>query len=161
MNNGSVLLTNEGMKRLRSEHDELVTIQQPDILRRLAEARSHGDLSENAEYHAAKERKASIVNRINHLSSILSQAEVFEPDPETSNGRSVFGSYVTLVMSSEKEQQRYRLVSSYEAEGAKGYLSIESPLGKEIVGKVAGDIIEVSAPAGIIEYEIISVSYTE
>ena len=160
MTTGSILLTRKGMEQLRSEHDNLVNEQQPDILRRLAEARSHGDLSENAEYHAAKERKASIVNRIIQLTTILNQAEIFQPDPKTSNGRCVFGSHVTLQMTTEQEKRHYQLVSSYEADGASGSLSIESPLGQAIVGKVAGDIVEVAAPAGTVEYEIISVSYS-
>ncbi|MBF2734544.1 MAG: transcription elongation factor GreA [Betaproteobacteria bacterium AqS2] len=158
----SVLLTAEGMASLKAELDDLVKREKPALLTRLAEARAHGDLSENAEYHAVKELKALADARIIELHGVLGRAEVFKPDPAEAAGRCVFGSEVEVKVQQDgrKEQRRrFKIVSSYEADAANNSLSMESPLGSELLGKEAGDVVEIDAPAGLLRYEIVAVSY--
>ena len=164
MSADDILLTPEGMERLRGELKHLVNEEMPDLLRRLAEARAHGDLSENAEYHAVKERKAATQSRVDELSSILSYAKVFVPTEKMGAGHCIFGAFVNLrVKRSDNKRvtkREFQLVSSHEADSSTGKLSIQSPLGMELLGKTSGDIVEIDAPAGRISYEIISVSYS-
>ena len=158
----SVLLTAEGMASLKAELKDLAEREKPDLLRRLAEARAHGDLSENAEYHAVKERKALAEARIIELHSLLGRAEVFTPDAAEAGGRCVFGSEVEVKVRQDGRKEvkrRFKIVSSYEADASKNCLSMQSPLGSELLGKEAGDVVEIDAPAGLLRYEIVAVSY--
>ena len=162
MTQETILLTQEGMENLRAELVELEHTEMPSLLRRLAEARAHGDLSENAEYHAVKERKAHAVARIGELQDVLNHADVFEPDEESSGGKCTFGCTVKICVQQEGKEdtrRKFKLVSPYEADSTTGRLSITSPLGSKLLGRVAGDIVEVDAPAGQIIYEIISISF--
>lgn len=162
MSEDVILLTQEGMDKLREELDHLANEEKPDLLRRLAEARAHGDLSENAEYHAVKERKATVEGRIHTLRQIFSRAEVFIPNADTAQGSCVFGAFVSVRIDRGDEkpvEREFRLVSAHEADSASGMLSIASPLGKELLGKAEGDFVELEAPAGTVVYEILSVSY--
>ena len=158
----TILLTQEGMERLRKELKELSSNEKPDLLRRLAEARAHGDLSENAEYHAVKERKAEVEKRMHELNSILSRAEVYHPKEEEANGACVFGSFISVRIDrgdDKKAEREFRVVSKHEADTKSGRLSIASPLGRELIGKTEGDFVELETPSGTIVYEILSISY--
>ena len=162
MSEEHILLTQEGMEKLRGELDYLIKEEKPDLLRRLAEARAHGDLSENAEYKAVKERKSGVEGRIHILRSVINSAEVFVPDEESANGSCVFGSFVSLSIdkgNGKPTKRKFRMVSVHESDAAAGLLSIDSPLGKELIGKSKGDLVEIEAPAGKIAYEILAVSY--
>lgn len=160
MNSDVIQLTKEGMEELRAELKQLVEEEKPDILRRLAEARAHGDLSENAEYHAAKERKAMIILRSQELSDVLIRAEVFEPTEAEGKGRCIFGSFVTVDSENQSQTKRkFQLVNSIESSTETDKLSITSPLGHALLGKKVGDVVEINVPAGIIEYEVVAVSY--
>lgn len=162
MDDEGVLLTPEGLERLNAELEQLLKHEKPALLKRLAEARAHGDLSENAEYHAVKERKGQLEDRIIELSRVLERAEVFSPSANDAGGRCVFGSQVEVMVRQDgrkDERRTFKIVSSYEASGGPEYLSMQSPLGNELLGKEAGDIVEVEAPAGLLRYEIVAVSY--
>lgn len=158
-----VQLTKDGMAALKTELKNLVEEERPDILRRLAEARAHGDLSENAEYHAAKERKAIIVARISELNDVLMRAEVFEATAAIGKGKCIFGSVVVVAKLDEDgepaEKRSFQLVHQLEADSGKSRLSISSPLGRALLDKEVGDIIDLEAPAGTIEYEVLEISY--
>lgn len=158
----TILLTAEGMAGLRAELAELEGSEMPDLLRRLAEARAHGDLSENAEYHAVKERKAHAVARIAKLQDILNHAEVFVPDAQRSDGKCTFGCTVRIKIEQEGKQEavrEFKLVSPHEADSTSGRLSISSPLGAKLLGHGTGDVVEVDAPAGQIVYEVLAVKF--
>lgn len=162
MSENRVLFTQEGHDRLKGELDRLLNEEMPDLLRRLKEARAHGDLSENAEYHAVKERKAGVEARVHLLKVSLSRAEVFAPDPKVANGTCVFGSVVRLRIERDGEkpaEREFRIVGDLEADTSAGRLSMSSPLGRELLGKAEGDLVDVEAPAGTINYEIVSISY--
>lgn len=163
MSNGIVQMTKVGMDTLRAELKYLIEEERPDILRRLAEARAHGDLSENAEYHAAKERKGMVVARISELNDVLMRSEVFEPTAKFAQGKCVFGCNVTVSKLDDKgdlaEKRDFLMVHSMEADSTKGRLSVSSPLGMALLGKQVGDIVDIAAPAGSIEYEIMTISY--
>ena len=162
MSDDSTLLTPEGMESLRGELKHLLEEEKPDLIRRLAEARAHGDLSENAEYHAVKERKAHVERRIHELGNVVATAEVFSPDAKTAGGKCVFGSSVKVkIRNGEKKavKREFKIVGALEADSGAGKLSLASPLGKNLLGKTSGDSFEVEAPAGTIQYEIVSVSY--
>jgi transcription elongation factor GreA len=152
-------LTVNGAARLRSELQELKGVQRPAIITAIAEARSHGDLSENAEYAAAKERQSFIEGRIAELETKLSNAQIINPAVLDAEGRCVFGATVDLEDAESGKVVTYQIVGEDEADIKEAKISISSPLARALIGKSAGDVAEVQAPAGLREYEILDVKY--
>jgi transcription elongation factor GreA len=151
-------MTAPGLLRLEQELRQLKSVERPAVIRAIAEARSHGDLSENAEYHAARERQSFIEGRVLELEEIVSSAEVI--DPASLTGDNVkFGAQVTLIDEETEKEAHYQLVGVHEADIKQGLLSISSPLAKAMIGKKTGDTISVPAPGGDRTYEIVSVKY--
>jgi transcription elongation factor GreA len=149
-------MTRQGFDRLQQELDHLKRDERPSIIKAIAEARAHGDLSENAEYHAAKERQGFIEGRIRELESKLGAAEVLEPPRD--GDRITFGSTVRLRGADGKEL-RYQIVGSDEADPAAGRVSILSPLARTLIGKEVGDEVKVQAPGGAKTYEVLAVNF--
>ena len=152
-------LTVNGAARLREELQNLKGVQRPAIIAAIAEARAHGDLSENAEYAAAKERQSFIEGRIAELESKVSNAQIINPALLEADGRCVFGSTVDLEDLDKGGTVTYQIVGEDEADIKEGKISISSPLARALIGKSAGDVAEVQAPGGIREYEILGVKY--
>jgi transcription elongation factor GreA len=153
-----VPITLEGYTRLRAELQQLEREERPQVVQAIAEARSHGDISENAEFEAAKERQALLEGKINDLHFKLSQCEVVEhqgEDPE----RVIFGCTVLIENLDTGDELQYRLVGPYEADLAEGTISVTSPMGRALVGKEAGDEIQVQTPGGIKRFEIVGMYY--
>jgi len=151
-------LTVKGAEMLRNELHELKTVQRPAIITAIAEARSHGDLSENAEYAAAKERQSFIEGRIAEVESKISNAQIIDPSMMDTDGRCVFGATVDLEEVGGAAVT-YQIVGDDEADIKLGKISISSPIARALIGKYAGDVAEVQAPGGVREYEIIDVRY--
>ena len=149
-------MTREGFTRLREELDQLRRKERPRIIRAIAEARAHGDLSENAEYHAAKERQGFIEGRIRELEVKVGQAEVIEPPRD--GDRITFGSTVRLRDPDGKEV-RYQIVGSDEADPAAGLVSVLSPLVRTLIGKEVGDEVKVQTPGGLRTFEIVAANF--
>ena len=154
-----VPLTVKGAALMRAELHELKSVQRPSIITAIAEARSHGDLSENAEYAAAKERQSFIEGRIADLESKISNAQIIDPATIDTDGRCVFGATVDLEDVSGGGAVTYQIVGDDEADIKLGKISISSPIARALIGKYAGDIAEVQAPGGVREYEIIDIKY--
>jgi transcription elongation factor GreA len=152
-------LTVKGAEKLRAELQNLKAVQRPAIINAISEARSHGDLSENAEYAAAKERQSFIEGRIAELESKLSNAQLIDPTLLETDGRCVFGATVDLEDMASHETVTYQIVGDEEADIKEGRISISSPIARALIGKYAGDIAEVQAPGGLREYEILDVKY--
>ncbi len=151
-------MTASGLQRLEEELRHLKSVERPGIIRAIAEARSHGDLSENAEYHAARERQSFIEGRIAELEEIVGAAEVI--DPASLSGDQVkFGAHVRLIDEETEQEARYQIVGVHEADIKSGRLSITSPLAKALIGKKPGDQVSVPAPGGDRSYEILAVSF--
>lgn len=151
MTPGGLVKLQEELKRLKSE-------ERPAIIRAIAEAREHGDLSENAEYHAAKERQSFVEGRIAELEDKTSRAEVIDPASMT-GGTVRFGATVKVVDEETDDEKEYQIVGADEADIASGRISITSPIARAMIGKATGDQIEVQAPAGARYYEILEVGY--
>jgi transcription elongation factor GreA len=154
-----VVLTREGAARLRAELDRLKKVERPRIIQAIAEARAHGDLSENAEYHAAREEQGFIEARLRQLENSLSGAEIIDPLALNAGTKVVFGAYVTLYDVDTEVESSYHIVGELEADLGKGQISIGSPLAKALLGKHEGDEIAVHVPAGLKTYEIVAVAY--
>ena len=154
-----VPLTVAGAEKLRTELQELKAVHRPAIITAIAEARSHGDLSENAEYAAAKERQSFIEGRIAELESKLSNAQIINPALLEADGRCVFGATVDLEDMTNGEVVTYQIVGEDEADIRQGKISVSSPIARALIGKSAGDVAEVQAPGGVREYEILDVKY--
>jgi transcription elongation factor GreA len=152
-------LTVTGAEIMRAELHELKSVQRPAIINAIAEARSHGDLSENAEYAAAKERQSFIEGRIAELESKLSNAQIIDPKLLDNDGRCVFGATVDLEDMENSEVVTYQIVGDDEADIKQGKISISSPIARALIGKYSGDIAEVRAPSGVREYEILDIKY--
>lgn len=151
-------MTPEGLAELEVEHRRLKTKERPAVIRAIAEAREHGDLSENAEYHAARERQSFIEGRLAELEDIISRAQVIDVT-QLSGDVVRFGATVVLADEDTDEESTYRLVGSHEADVNSGRLSVTSPLGKALIGKKLGNSVEVNTPRGHKGYEIIEVRY--
>ncbi|SLN48356.1 Transcription elongation factor GreA [Aquimixticola soesokkakensis] len=150
-------MTRAGHTALSSELKQLKSKDRPEIIRAIAEAREHGDLSENAEYHSAREKQSFIEGRIKELEGVLSLTEVI--DPKTLSGSIKFSATVTIVDEDTDEEKTYQIVGQYEANIEKGLLNIKSPIARALIGKEEGDSIEVSTPGGVKGYEILKVAY--
>ncbi|MCE6950471.1 transcription elongation factor GreA [Cereibacter sphaeroides] len=150
-------MTRAGFNALDDELKTLKTVERPAVIRAIAEAREHGDLSENAEYHAAREKQSFIEGRIKELESILSLAEVI--DPTKLSGSIKFGATVTILDEETEEERTYQIVGEAEADIENGLLNIKSPLARALIGKDEGDSIEVKTPGGERGYEVVSVRF--
>jgi transcription elongation factor GreA len=151
-------MTSAGLKALETEINKLKTIERPSIIKMIAEARAHGDLSENAEYHAAKERQAFVEGRVIELEDQIGRADVI--DVSKLSGSTVkFGATVTLVDEDTTEKKKFQIVGDVEADAKKGRISISSPLSRALIGKGKGDTVEVAAPGGARSYEILKVEF--
>ncbi len=151
-------MTRAGYARLEAELKQLKHDERPVVIRAIAEAREHGDLSENAEYHAAREKQSFIEGRIQELESVISHAEQFEPS-EMSGDTVKFGATVGLVDEESEDEVTYQIVGEYEADLERGLISITAPIARALIGKRAGDSVEVTTPKGTRYYEILSVDY--
>ncbi|WP_095588344.1 transcription elongation factor GreA [Actibacterium ureilyticum] len=150
-------MTRAGHTALDAELKKLKSEERPAVIKAIAEAREHGDLSENAEYHAAREKQSFIEGRIKELESLLSLAEVI--DPTKLSGTVKFGATVELVDEDTDEEKTYQIVGEAEADIERGLLNIKSPLARSLIGKDAGDSVEVKTPGGEKSYEILSIKY--
>jgi len=155
----TVPLTVVGCERLKAELHRLKTVDRPNVINAIAEARSHGDLSENAEYEAAKDRQGFIEGKIAELEHKLAHAQVIDPSTLNADGRCVFGATVQLEDLETGDKVVYQIVGDDEADIKEGKISINSPVARALIGRYAGDVAEVNAPGGIREYEIMEVSY--
>jgi transcription elongation factor GreA len=152
-------LTVSGAEKLRAELHHMKTVMRPAIINAIAEARAHGDLSENAEYHAAKERQSFIEGRIAEIEGKLGNAMIINPALLDADGACVFGATVDLEDMGNGEVVTYQIVGEDEADIKEGKISITSPIARALIGKHAGDVAEVQAPGGVREYEILDVKY--
>jgi transcription elongation factor GreA len=155
----SMPLTSQGAERLREELKRLKKVDRPRIIDAIAEARAHGDLSENAEYHAAREEQGFIEGRIKELDSALGQAQIIDPTSLDTGGRIVFGATVELLNISTEEEVTYQIVGDLESDIEKSRISVSSPIARALIGKEEGDEVDVQTPAGVTTYEILSVKY--
>lgn len=154
MDSKKIYLTKEGLADLKKEHEELAKVKRPEVVVRVSDARNQGDLSENAEYVAAREELAFIDGRIDELEDLLKQVSLIKEDVAAKSSAVELGSEVTLTV--DGNQEVYRVVGEWEADPAEKKISHESPLGKALLGKKIGESIEVEAPAGKIQYTIVS-----
>ncbi len=152
-------LTSKGAQRLRSELEQLKSVQRPAVINAISEARAHGDLKENAEYHAAREQQGFIEGRIKQLEAELSHAQVIDISTLNAGSRVVFGATVTLADVESEDEKRYQIVGDLEADIKLGLIAISSPIARALIGKHEGDVVEIDAPAGRREFELIQVAY--
>ncbi|GAB6853586.1 transcription elongation factor GreA [Asaia astilbis] len=151
-------MTGEGLTRLEDELRRLKSEDRPAVIRAIAEARAHGDLSENAEYHAARDRQSFIEGRVLELEEVISTAEVIDPS-QLSGDTVKFGAHIKLVDEETDKESSYQIVGVHEADIKIGRLSVSSPLAKAMIGKSVGDSVSVPAPGGDRSYEILTVTY--
>jgi len=156
---GKIPITVNGAELLRAELHRLKTKDRPAVIAAIAEARAHGDISENAEYDAAKERQGFIEGRIIEIEGKLSSAQIINPSLLDSDGRVVFGATVDLQDQESGEQVTYQIVGDDEADIKENKISISSPISRALIGKFPGDMAEVKAPGGVREYEVVDVRY--
>ena len=154
-----VPITTKGAEKLKSDLHTLKTVDRPNVINAIAEARAHGDLKENAEYHAAKEQQSFIEGRIAEIESGLGGAEIIDPTKVKANGRVVFGATVELLNLETEETVTYQIVGDLEADISAGLISISSPIARALIGKEIDDVAVVVAPAGETEYEIVAIDY--
>ncbi len=154
-------MTAKGALRLREELDQLKSVKRPAVISAIAEARAHGDLKENAEYHAAREQQSFIEGRIKQLEGELSHAEIIDITKLSAGSKIVFGATVTLADTETDEEKRYQIVGDLEADIKLGMIAISSPLARALIGKLEGDSVTIDAPAGQREYEVVTVAYLD
>ena len=152
-------ITSQGLEELKKELEKLKNIKRPKIIEAIAEARGHGDLKENAEYHAAKEEQSKIEGRIIEIKDLIARANVVDVTKLEKRDNVIFGSTVWLVDLSNKEKKTYKLVGKDEADMTKNYIYFRSPIGKALIGKSKKDLVTVSTPSGEKNFEIIEVKY--
>jgi len=152
-------MTLKGSLRLRAELEELKSVKRPAVIQAIAEARAHGDLKENAEYHAAREQQGFIEGRIKQLEAELSHAQVIDVSGLNAGSKVVFGATVDLADTETDEEKTYQIVGDLEADIKLGLIAISSPVARAMIGKHEGDTITIDAPAGQREYEIVGVRY--
>jgi len=152
-------ITTQGAQRLRAELEQLKSVQRPAVINAIAEARAHGDLKENAEYHAAREQQGFIEGRIKQLEGELSHAQIIDVSTLDAGDRIVFGATVLLADADSGEEKRYQIVGDLEADIKQGLIAISSPVARALIGKHEGDEVTIEAPGGIREFEIVEVRY--
>ncbi|ATE71831.1 transcription elongation factor GreA [Lysobacter capsici] len=152
-------ITAQGAQRLRAELEELKSVKRPAVINAIAEARAHGDLKENAEYHAAREQQGFIEGRIKQLEAELSHAQVIDISTLNAGSKVVFGATVELIDVDTEEERKYQIVGDLEADIKLGLIAISSPVARALIGKNEGDSVVIDAPGGTHEYEIVGVSY--
>ncbi|CAJ0994715.1 Transcription elongation factor GreA [Sodalis praecaptivus] len=152
-------MTQRGAEKLREELENLKSVRRPEIIRSIAEAREHGDLKENAEYHAAREQQGFCEGRIQEIEAKLSNAQVIDVTKLAPSGRVIFGATVSVENLDSEEKQTYRIVGDDEADFKQNLISINSPIARGLVGKEEGDIVVIKTPGGEVEYEILKVEY--
>ena len=155
----TIPITLRGAEKLKAELHQLKTVERPSVINAIAEARAQGDLSENAEYEAAKDRQGFVEGRIQEVEGKLSAAQIIDPASVDAGGRVVFGATVELEEESTGEVVKYQIVGEDEADLKLGLINISSPIARALIGKEEGDVAEVQAPGGVRRYEIVSVSY--
>ncbi|WMQ74448.1 MAG: Transcription elongation factor GreA [Sodalis sp.] len=154
-----VPMTLRGAEKLREELKNLKSVRRSEIIRSIAEAREHGDLKENAEYHAAREQQGFCEGRIQEIEAKLSNAQVIDVTKLAPSGRVIFGATVSVENLDNEEKQTYRIVGDDEADFKQNLISIHSPIARGLVGREAGDIVVIQTPGGEVEYEILKVEY--
>jgi len=154
-----VPMTVTGAEKLSAELTRLKSVERPRIIQAISEARSHGDLSENAEYHAAKEQQSFIEGRIKELEHQLANAQVIDPKTVKANGKVVFGATLNLLDERSGQEVTYQIVGEHEADIAQGKLSVASPIARALIGKEQGEVVEVRVPDGVRQYEILDIRY--
>jgi len=152
-------MTLRGADKLREELEFLKSVRRPEIIKAIAEARAHGDLKENAEYHAARDQQGFCEGRIQEIEAKLSNAQVIDVTKMSANGRVIFGSTVSIQNVDTEDKQTYRIVGDDEADFKQNLISINSPIARGLVGKEAGDIVLIRTPGGDVEYEILKIEY--
>ena len=155
----AIPITLNGSDELKDELNQLKHTARPEVVAAISEARAHGDLKENAEYHAAKEQQSFIEGRIQELEGVLSNAQIIDPTTLSKDGRVVFGVTVELVNIDNENEVTYQLVGDYESDIKKNRIAISSPIARALIGKEIEDIAVVKAPSGDIEYEIVAIRY--
>lgn len=155
----AVPITLRGAEALKDELKQLKTVARPQVVAAIAEAREHGDLKENAEYHAAREQQSFIEGRIQELEGTLSQSQVIDPASLPQDGRVVFGVTVTLLNIDNDAEVKYQIVGDYESDIKLNRISVSSPIARALIGKEIDDVVTVQAPGGNIEYEIVAIHY--
>ncbi|WP_024871151.1 transcription elongation factor GreA [Tolumonas lignilytica] len=148
-----------GAEKLREELEQLKTVQRPQIIQAIAEARAHGDLKENAEYHAAREQQGFCEGRIQEIEAKLSNAQIIDVTKLPNTGRVIFGSTVTVLKCDTEEEITYRIVGDDESDIKSGMLSINSPIARGLIGKEVDDVATITTPAGKVDFEIVQVEY--
>ncbi len=151
-----VPITREGLEKLKQELHNILTVERPRNIKAIEEARSHGDLSENAEYHAAKERQSFLETKINELEMAISRSEIIEIDTGQTE-TIIFGTTVELRNIANNQNVKYQLLGPYESDPESGRISVTSPLGKALIGKEEGDDIKIKTPGGVQEFEILEI----
>ena len=152
-------MTVQGAKRLREELEHLKSVKRPEVINAIAEARAHGDLKENAEYHAAREQQGFIEGRIKELEGALSNAQLIDVSKLNAGSKIVFGATVELALSEGEEEVTYQIVGELEADIKRGLISISAPIARALIGKNEGDTVDIAAPSGVRSYEIVAVRY--
>lgn len=152
-------ITFQGLEKLKKELEELKNIKRPKIIKAIAEARTHGDLKENAEYHAAKEEQAKIEGRVIEINDLIARANVIDVTKLEKKDNVIFGSTVYLINLGNNEKKTYKIVGKDEADMTKNYIYFRSPIGKALIGKKKKELVTVSAPSGEKNYEIEEVKY--
>ena len=152
-------ITVQGLEKLKLELDELKNVKRPQIVAAIAEARSHGDLKENAEYHAAKEQQAQIESRVIEINDIIARANVIDVTKVENNGNIIFGSTVTVKDLENNKEKTYKIVGKDEADISKNLIYFKSPIGKSLIGKSLGEMVAVETPSGEKTFEILNIQY--
>lgn len=152
-------MTAKGVERLRAQLSQLKSVDRPRIIEAIAEARAHGDLSENAEYHAAREQQSFAEGRINTIESALAEAQIIDVTTLDARGKVVFGATVKLLNLENEAEVSYQIVGEEEADIEQGLISITSPIARALIGREEGDVVGVDAPGGVKEYELLEITY--
>ena len=152
-------MTAKGVERLRAQLSQLKSVDRPRIIEAIAEARAHGDLSENAEYHAAREQQSFTEGRINTIESALAEAQIIDVTTLDARGKVVFGATVKLLNLENEAEVSYQIVGKEEADIEQGLISITSPIARALIGREEGDVVGVDAPGGVKEYELLEITY--
>lgn len=152
-------MTVQGAEALRAELNELKTVKRPAVIQAIAEAREHGDLKENAEYHAAREQQGFIEGRIQDIEAKLSNAQIIDVTKLPNSGKVIFGATVTILNLDTDEEVTYRIVGDDEADIKNNLISVNSPIARGLIGKTADEVVNITTPKGVVEYEITDVQY--